>query len=274
MLSLHSSPFRRRWHGGGGRSPLPGPDGRRVRPGLRRDVRRLDRREAVRCRRRGSVRRNRWTVLRRHGSEHRDCRRHGIPRGLDGAGTRLRYGHYLRDPFAGYPSPGGCPGDADTTDVVEAALDSGVYLFGLALSRRLRSSRCSRWRMRQGRSRISTAMAPSTTRSCTSGTERPPKSADVMRVDAIDAERGLVLDVFTSVTLEVARRSSRDCGMVLAPASYCDMSPGRRRCPRVRRRLRHQGVRREAVVGSVEFALVGDGFDLATAHVDVEIAPL
>jgi hypothetical protein len=28
------------------------------------------------------------------------------------------------------------------------------------------------------------------------------------------------------------------------------------------------------VDGSVDFALVGDGFDLATVHVDVEIAPL
>jgi hypothetical protein len=28
------------------------------------------------------------------------------------------------------------------------------------------------------------------------------------------------------------------------------------------------------VVGSVDLALVGDGFDLATVHVDIEIAPL
>ena len=38
----------------------------------------------------------------------------------------------LRDPDAGYATPGGCPGDAGASDVVAAASASGAYLIGIA----------------------------------------------------------------------------------------------------------------------------------------------
>ncbi|MFH1465992.1 MAG: putative metal-binding motif-containing protein [Pseudomonadota bacterium] len=40
----------------------------------------------------------------------------------------------LRDPDAGYETPGGCPGDAGSTQVVAQALDLGAWLVGLAVS--------------------------------------------------------------------------------------------------------------------------------------------
>jgi hypothetical protein len=40
----------------------------------------------------------------------------------------------LRDPDAGYPSPGGCPMDAGSSDVVESVADIGGYLIGIAAS--------------------------------------------------------------------------------------------------------------------------------------------
>jgi hypothetical protein len=41
---------------------------------------------------------------------------------------------YVRDPSAGSPTPGGCPGDAGTEDVVAAAAAAGVYLVGFSIN--------------------------------------------------------------------------------------------------------------------------------------------
>ncbi|RME23282.1 MAG: hypothetical protein D6798_13840, partial [Deltaproteobacteria bacterium] len=42
--------------------------------------------------------------------------------------------NYMRDPEAGYGTPGGCPLDATTTAVVNAASDIGAYLIGISVS--------------------------------------------------------------------------------------------------------------------------------------------
>jgi hypothetical protein len=42
--------------------------------------------------------------------------------------------NYLRDPEAGYGSPGGCPLDAGQTDVTDAATAAGAMLVGIATS--------------------------------------------------------------------------------------------------------------------------------------------
>ena len=40
--------------------------------------------------------------------------------------------NYMRDPAAGYATPGGCGSDADSLMVADAALDRGAYLIGIA----------------------------------------------------------------------------------------------------------------------------------------------
>ncbi len=42
--------------------------------------------------------------------------------------------NYMRDPDAGYGTPGGCPLDAGSSDVVAAATDLGAYLIGVGAS--------------------------------------------------------------------------------------------------------------------------------------------
>jgi hypothetical protein len=181
--------------------------------------------------------------------------------------------NYMRDPSADYESPGGCPGDAGADDVAAAALASDVYLVGLAWNSSLPLEQ-----MRaladatgsvadvDGDGDADDALVYSSEYTTTGD-----RDAILDALEAVLPETAL-RDVFGSVTLEV-----RDDPLGIVAG----VSPDR-----------HTNVEwpdvdaltfgvvydtsaygAKPVVGSVDFALVGDGFDLATVHVDVEIAP-
>ena len=187
----------------------------------------------------------------------------------------LVYGtdYYLRDPSAGYPSPGGCPGDAGAEDVAAAALASDVYLVGIALGTTLPVKQML-------------ALADATASVADldgdgaaddplvyhwDGTAAELGATILDAVEAIRAETGL-RDVYASVTLEV-----RDdpLGIVtnISPQSYTDVAWDDVDSLSFNVAYYTGAYGTKPVVGSVDFALVGDGFDLDTFSVDVEIAP-
>jgi hypothetical protein len=180
----------------------------------------------------------------------------------------------LRDPSAGYPSPGGCPGDAGAEDVAASALASGVYLVGIASQSTLPVDQM----LELGDATGSVAdldgdgAADDPLVYQTNGSTTDVRDAILDALDAIRAETAL-RDVFASVTLEV-----RDdpLGIVFgtSPASYDNVAWEDLDTLSFSARYDTSAYGTKPVVGSVDFALVGDGFDLATIHVDVEIAPL
>jgi hypothetical protein len=94
-------------------------------------------------------------------------------------------------------------------------------------------------------------------------------------IDAVDAIRPqtALRDVYASVTLEV-----RDdpLGIVagISPQSYTDVASEDVDALVFNVEYYTAAYGAKPVDGSVDFVLMGDGFQLATVHVDVEIAPL
>jgi hypothetical protein len=180
----------------------------------------------------------------------------------------------LRDPSAGYPSPGGCPGDADAEDVAAAVLASGVYLVGIASESTLPVDQMLELADATGSvaDLDGDGVADDPLVYQTNGKNTEVSDAILDALDAIRAETAL-RDVYESVTLEV-----RDdpLGIVsgIAPASYTDVAWDDLDSLAFGVGYDTAAYGAKPVVGSVEFELVGDGFDLATVHVDVEIAPL
>ena len=188
----------------------------------------------------------------------------------------LVYGtdNYMRDPSAGYPSPGGCPGDAGAEDVAAAALASDVYLVGFAWQSSLPLEQMK-------------ALADATGSVADldgDGLDDPLvyqtyglTAAEVRdlildAVAAVKLEAGL-RDVYESVTLEV-RDDPLGIVSAITPPSHRDVAWNDIDALSFGVRYDTSAYGAKPVVGSVELALVGDGFDLATVHVDVEIAPL
>jgi hypothetical protein len=180
---------------------------------------------------------------------------------------------YMRDPSAGYSSPGGCPGDADTEDVAAGALASGVYLVGISLGSTLPVEQM-----------LALAEATGSVADLDGDGDaddplvyqwlgtKAELGADLLEaVEAVKVKAG-IRDVYESVTLEV-----RDdpLGIVLiSTPSYRDVDWTDVDGLDFSVTYDTSAYGTKPIVGSVEFALVGDGFDLATVHVDVEIAPL
>ena len=181
--------------------------------------------------------------------------------------------NYLRDPSADYPSPGGCPGDAGAEDVAAAALASGVYLVGLSMGGTLPLEQMLALADATGSvadlDGDGAADDPLVYWSDASTTDVRDTILDAL--DAIRAETAL-RDVYASVTLEV-RDDPLGIAFGIAPASYEDVAWEDVDALSFRVDVDTRAYGTKPVVGSVDFALVGDGFDLATVHVDVEIAP-
>ena len=180
----------------------------------------------------------------------------------------------LRDPSAGYPSPGGCPGDAGAEDVAAAALASGVYLVGLSTNSKLPLEQMLTLADATGSvadlDGDGAADDPLVYWSDASTTD--VRDTILGALDAIRAETAL-RDVFASVSLEV-----RDdpLGIVsgITPARHTNVAWEDVDSLPFNVAYYTGAYGAKPMVGSVDFALVGDGFDLATVHVDVEIAPL
>ena len=181
--------------------------------------------------------------------------------------------NYLRDPSAGYESPGGCPGDAGAEDVAAAAIDDGVYLVGIATTGLPVEQMLA----------LADASGSAADLDGDGAVDDPlvyevgPTATDVRdavldALDAIKAQAGL-LDVYASVTLEV-RDDPLGIVSAVSPTSYSDVEWSVVDALAFDVTYDTSAYGAKPVVGSVDFALVGDGFDLATVHVDVEIAPL
>jgi hypothetical protein len=182
--------------------------------------------------------------------------------------------NYMRDPAAGYPSPGGCPADADADDVGAAALASGVYLIGigdgstLALEQmRALADATGSLADVDGDGEADDPLAYFWW-----GTTAEMGETIVDAVDALRSQTGL-RDVFTSVSLELR---NDPLGIVegIFPDGYTDVAWDDVDTLVFNVAYYTDADGAKPVVGSVDFALVGDGFDLTTVHVDVEIAPL
>jgi hypothetical protein len=180
---------------------------------------------------------------------------------------------YMRDPDSGYPAPGGCPGDAGLSDVAASAIDRNVYLVGVANSD-------------NPLTQMDDVAAATGSVADVDGdgevddelvfrvgvVEGDIRDAILDAVHAISAANGL-LDVYASVSLEV-REDPLGIVSSVSPSSYDDVAWADVDALAFDVSYDTSAYGAKAVVGSVELALVGDGFDLQTVVVDVEIAPL
>jgi hypothetical protein len=180
----------------------------------------------------------------------------------------------LRDPSAGYPSPGGCPGDAGAEDVAAAALASDVYLVGIASQSTLPLDQMRALADATGSlaDLDGDGAADDPLVYQTNGADDEVRDAILDALDAIRADSAL-REVFASVTLEL-RDDPLGIVLGITPASYYDVPWDDVDSLTFGVGYDTSAYGTKPVVGSVDFALVGDGFDLATVHVDVEIAPL
>ncbi len=181
--------------------------------------------------------------------------------------------NYLRDPLAGYGTPGGCPGDADSAEVTAAALESGVYLVGISLGGSLAVEQMA-------------ALADATDSVADldgdgiddplvypmAGATDEVGAAIIDGVEAVEAKAG-VRDVYDSVELDVRGDPLGIVGNI-TPHAYKDVAWSAVDGLFFDVVYDTRAYGEKPVVGSVDFAVVGDGFDLGTVHVDVEIAPL
>ncbi len=181
--------------------------------------------------------------------------------------------NYMRDPLAGYGTPGGCPGDADSADVAAAALESGVYLVGVSLGGTLPVEQMTE--LAEATGSVADLDGDGVDDPLVYQTDESTDEVSAAIIDAVDAveAKAGVRDVYDSVTLEV-----RDdpLGIVggITPKAYKDVAWSAVDGLSFDVVYDTKAYGKKPVVGSVDFAVVGDGFDLGTVHVEIEIAPL
>ncbi len=176
----------------------------------------------------------------------------------------------LRDPDAGYGAPDGCPGDAGSGAVVKAALDHDVTLIGVSPYPGYGFAQMVDLAERTG----------SLVDGDGDGNDEQPlvlqfEEGETMFGEAILDSLDLVLadeglfDDYASVSLE-AREDPLSIVSWVAPESYTDVAWQDVDGLAFDVGYDTSAYGSQPVVGSVEFALVGDGFDLETFRVDVE----
>ncbi len=182
--------------------------------------------------------------------------------------------YYLRDPENGYGSPGGCPLDAGFTEVVTSTLDANVWLVGISTGILAVPQMED---LAEATSSIADLDGDGASDDLlvyqAAPTPEEFRDAILGAIDAIRVEAGL-LDVYERVSLEVRDDPLAIVSTVL-PESHTDVAwedISSLTFQVTYDTTAYTGAK--PVVGSVEFALVGDGFDLATFRIDVEIAPL
>jgi hypothetical protein len=183
-------------------------------------------------------------------------------------------GANLRDPARGFPSPGGCAFDAASSDVVAAVLDAKVWLVAIESGTTATIPDMEDLADETG----SAADVDSDGTDELLVYDMIPPDPDTFRdavLDALDAIRiasGLP-DAYQSLSVEV-RDDPLGIVSAVSPESFDDVPWDD--VPSLSFAVDYDtsAYGAKPVVGSVDFALVGDGVDLLTFHVDVEIAPL
>ena len=180
----------------------------------------------------------------------------------------------LRDPERGFASPGGCAFDAGSSDVVAAALDANVWLVAIASGTTVATPYMEDLAQESG----SAADVNSDGRDDLLVYEVIPADPETFGYAVLHALDGIrvasgLLDVYESMSVEV-RDDPLEIVSAVSPESFADVPWDD--VPSLSFAVDYEtgAYGAKPVVGSVDFALVGDGVELLTFRVDVEIAPL
>jgi hypothetical protein len=180
---------------------------------------------------------------------------------------------WLRDSENGYGTPGGCADDAGFSAVVKAALDANVWLVGVGTSA---------LPVPQMEDLADATGAFADLDSDGSADERLVyeilPGTDTFRDSVLSALDGIrhqvgLPDVYASVRLEV-RDDPLGIVSSMGPSEFVDVAWADVDALEFHVAYDTHAYGAEPVVGSVTLAVVGDGFELATFVLDVEIAPL
>ena len=183
-------------------------------------------------------------------------------------------GAAFRDPERGSMVPGGCAFDASPADVVAAALDAKVWLVAIGSGTTATMPQMEDLADETG----SAADVDSDGADELLVYDAIPSTPDTFRyavLDAIDAIRVAsgVPHAYQSMSVEV-RDDPLGIVSAVSPESFDDVPWDDVPSLSFTMNYDTSAYGAKPVVGSVDFALVGDGVDLLTFRVDVEIAPL